>query len=209
MVQRIFILIGLCLVFACAQADPLINGNADAGAKTAAVCAACHGQDGNSTVATFPKLAGQHATYIYEQLKEFKSGKRQNPVMQGMAAGLSEQNMKDVAVYYSQQTTKPGVADKALVKKGALIYRSGIPDSAVPSCSGCHGPAGLGNAAANYPRLSGQHATYVAEQLKAFRDGTRSSGSLAKIMDGVAKNLSDKDIKALASYVSGLKPRGN
>lgn len=207
MIQRIFLMLGLCLVFASVQASPLVGGDAAAGAQKATVCASCHGAHGNSTVANFPKLAGQHATYIYEQLQHFKSGVRKNPIMQGMAAGLSDQDMRDLAVYYAQQKIKPGVASKKLVKKGALLYRAGKPKAGVPACSGCHGPSGLGNGAAKYPRLSGQHAAYIASQLKAYRSGKRSNSKRAKIMTGVADRLTDADIKALASYVSGLQPR--
>lgn len=185
----------------------LLAGDAKAGAKLSATCAACHGADGNSTNPAWPKLAGQGAPYIYEQLQEFKNGKRKNAIMAGQAAGLSDQDMQDVAVYFAQQKTKPGVADESLVERGGSIYHGGIPDKDVPACSGCHGPSGLGQPPAQFPRLSGQHAAYIDAQLTAYRDGDRAGSRNGQIMTDVAARLTDDDIKALSSYVEGLAPQ--
>jgi len=206
MTKRFLVLFGLIISAGAVSADPLLDGDAEAGQQKAAVCAACHGPKGNMESAQFPKLAGQGAPYIYEQLMLFKSGERENAIMMGQASGLSEQEMKDLAVYFSAQQTKPGVADEAVAPAGAAIYHGGNPDKNIPACAGCHGPAGVGNAAAKFPRLSGQNPQYIAAQLTAYRDGTRSGYRNATIMNGVAERLSDADIKALASYVSGLAP---
>lgn len=199
-------LIATVAALACGTvaAQPLIDGNAKAGEKKAAVCAACHGPAGNSTNPIWPKLAGQHAAYLYKQLKLFKAGKRKNPIMQAQAAGLSGQDMRDLAVYFSLQTMSPGVANEKLVDRGFTLYRVGDAEAGIPACAGCHGPAGRGNAAAAYPEISGQHAKYLAAQLTAFREGKRGDYPSAQIMHGVAKNLTDEDIRALASYIQGL-----
>lgn len=188
-------------------AAPLIDGNIKAGKKKSAVCAACHGADGNSTSAKFPKLAGQNATYIFKQLKLYKSGKRKGTIMQGQVASLSKQDMKDLAVYFASQKIKPGVVKNVeLAQLGAKIYHGGDPEHNVPACSGCHGPSGLGNPAAVYPRISGQHAKYLVAELKSYRKGTRGDYPHAKIMHGVTRGLSPHQIKALATYISGLMP---
>lgn len=207
MSKRMLLLISMSLAAGVANAEPLIDGDAKAGAKLSGTCVACHGADGNSVNPVWPKIAGQSAPYLFEQLQLFKSGKRANAIMAGQVANLSEQDMRDLAVFYSQQQTKPGVASEDLVEHGAAIYRGGIPDEDVPACSGCHGPAGLGNPTALYPALAGQHANYVEIQLKAYRDGQRDTHRQGKIMGGVAKNLTDEDITALSSYVEGLRPR--
>lgn len=216
MSKRLLLCLFLGLAAGAAQAqnqsgsgdsEPLIDGDAKAGAEKAAVCASCHGADGNSQNPVWPSLAGQSAAYIAHQLKLFKSGERDNAIMAGQAAGLSEQDMRNLGVYFAQQTAKPGVADESLVEAGAKIYHGGKPDDDVPACAGCHGPSGLGNPTAMYPRLAGQHAPYVASQLKAYRDGERKNYRTGAIMTGVSEGLSDEDIEALASYVSGLGPR--
>lgn len=180
------------------------GGNPQAGKQKAAACAGCHGADGNSSSGQFPNLAGQNASYIYEQLTYFKSGKRKNPIMQPQAANLSDQDMKDLAAYFTSQTMKVGAASKDLLDKGEHLFRGGILAKGVPACTGCHGPAGLGNAPAKYPRISGQKAQYLAKQLRDYRSGDRGDYPRAKVMQGVASQLSDKDIKALASFLSGL-----
>ena len=207
MSKRMLLLIILGLSVSAANAEPLIDGDAKAGAEKSVTCAACHGADGNSQNPVWPKLAGQNAPYLYEQLMLFKNGKRQNAIMAGQVANLNEQDFRDLAVYFSQQANSGGVANEALVEKGAAIYRGGIPDEEVPACSGCHGPAGLGNPTAKYPRLSGQHANYVSLQLKAYRSGQHSDYRNGKIMQGVAAKLTDEDIEAVSTYVEGLRPR--
>lgn len=180
-----------------AQPDP-----AKGEAKFAPVCAACHAADGNSTVTVNPKLAGQHSQYLLKQLQEFKSGKRASAVMQGMAATLSDDDMKNISTWLAGNKAKPGAAkDKELVILGEKIYRGGIADRQIAACTGCHGPTGAG-IPAQYPRLSGQHADYAAAQLTAFRDGVRKNSPQ---MTQVAAKLNDREIKAVADYVAGLR----
>ena len=171
-------------------------------AKFAAVCASCHGADGNSGVPANPKLAQQHPEYLVKQLQEFKSGKRASPVMQGFASQLSDADMKNISYWVGSQKAKASFAkDKELVALGERIYRGGIADRQVAACAGCHSPNGAG-VPAQYPRLSGQHADYVDGQLKAFRDGPRKN-SLQ--MAQVAAKLNDREIKAVADYIAGLR----
>ena len=167
-----------------------------------AVCAACHGADGNSATPENPKLAGQHPQYLVKQLQEFKAGKRASAVMQGIAATLSEDDMRNISYWVSAKQPKAGFAkDKALVAMGEGIYRGGIADRQVAACAGCHSPNGVG-IPAQYPRLSGQHADYSAVQLRAFRDGIRNN-SLP--MSQVAARLNDREIRAVADYLAGLR----
>ncbi|MEC5213776.1 cytochrome c553 [Polaromonas sp. CG_9.5] len=167
-----------------------------------AVCAACHGADGNSGTPAYPKLAKQHPEYLVKQLQEFKSGKRKNAIMQGFASTLSDQDMKNVSYWATSQAEKPGFAkEKDLVTMGERIYRGGISDRQVPACAGCHSPNGAG-IPSQYPRLSGQHSEYTAAQLTAFRDGVRAN-SLQ--MNQVAAKLNDKEIRAVADYIAGLR----
>jgi cytochrome c553 len=180
-------------------AKPDLNAGS---AKYAAVCASCHNADGNSAVPANPKLAGQHPTYLMEQLQEFKSGKRANAIMSGMAAGLSDDDMRNIAYWLASQKPKAGSAkNKDLVAIGEKIYKGGINDRQVPACAGCHSPSGAG-IPSQYPRLSGQHAEYTAAQLTGFRDGTRKNNAT---MSQVTAKLNDKEIKALADYVAGLR----
>ncbi|EAR22929.1 c-type cytochrome [Nitrococcus mobilis] len=180
------------------------GGNPQAGQQKAAVCAGCHGSDGNSPSGQFPSLAGQHASYLYEQLRFFKSGQRKNPIMQPQAANLSDPDMQDLAAYFAGQTLRIGVADKALVEQGEQLFRGGLSAKGVPACTGCHGPAGMGNPPARYPRISGQKAAYLVQQLQDYRAGKRSDYPRGKVMQGVAAELTDKEIEALASFLSGL-----
>ena len=171
-------------------------------AKFTAVCAACHGADGNSAIPANPKLAQQHPQYLAKQLEEFKSGKRNNAVMKGFASELGEQDMKNIAAWLASQKAKPGFAkDKELVSLGERIYRGGIPDRQIAACAGCHSPNGAG-IPAQYPRLSGQHADYSAAQLVAFRDGVRANSVQMK---QVAAKMNDREIKAVADYIAGLR----
>ena len=166
------------------------------------VCAACHGPEGNSVIPVNPKLAQQHPDYLAKQLLEFKSGKRANAIMAGMAATLSDADVKNVAAWLGTKSAKPGFAkDRELVTLGERIYRGGIADRQIPACAGCHSPNGAG-IPAQYPRLSGQHADYAVAQLLAFRDGVRKN-SLQ--MTQVADKLNDAESKAVADYVAGLR----
>ena len=180
-----------------AKADP-VKGEA----SFAAVCAACHGADGNSAIPANPKLAQQHPEYLVKQLQEFKSGRRANPVMLGFASSLSEDDMKNIAAWLAARKAKPGFAkEKELVSLGERIYRGGIADRQVAACAGCHSPNGAG-IPSQYPRLGGQHADYSAAQLTSFRDGLRKN-SLQ--MGQVAAKLNDREIKAVADYIAGLR----
>jgi cytochrome c553 len=171
-------------------------------ASFTAVCAACHGADGNSGTPANPKLSQQHPEYLVKQLTEYKSGKRKNAIMQGMAATLSEQDMKNIAYWATAKKAKPGFAkEKDLAALGEKIYRGGVADRQIPACAGCHSPSGAG-IPSQYPRLSGQHAEYTATQLTSFRDGVRQN-SLQ--MNQVAAKLNDREIRALADYVAGLR----
>ena len=171
------------------------------GQASAAVCASCHTSDGSRGSPTYPILQGQHPEYLVKQLTEFKSGKRANAIMSGMAAALSEEDMKNVAAFYAGKAAKPGFAkNKATVELGEKIFRGGIADRNVPACAGCHSPDGAG-IPAQYPRLGGQHADYIEAQLVAFRGGVRKN-SLP--MTGVAAKLNDREIKAVADYIAGL-----
>jgi cytochrome c553 len=167
-----------------------------------AVCVACHAADGNSAIAANPKLAQQHPEYLIKQLQEFKSGKRNNAVMKGFANALSDDDMKNIAYWVTTKQAKPGFAkDKALVTLGERIYRGGISDRQVPACAGCHSPNGAG-IPSQYPRLGGQHAEYTATQLTTFRDGGRNNNLQ---MSQVAAKLNDREIRAVADYIAGLR----
>ncbi len=172
-------------------------------ATATAVCGACHTFDGSRGSPANPILAGQHPEYLVKQLTEFKSGKRANAIMQGMAATLAtEADMKNVAAFYATKSAKPGfAASKATVALGEKIWRGGIAERKVPACAGCHGPSGAG-IPAQYPRLAGQHAAYTEAQLTAFRTGTRKNSAQ---MTGVAAGMTEGDIKAVADYIAGLR----
>lgn len=171
-------------------------------ASYAQACVACHAADGNSTIAENPKLAQQHPEYLVKQLKEFKEGKRENAVMLGFASMLSDEDMRNIAFWLASQKATPGFAtNKDTVRLGERIYRGGIADRQIAACAGCHSPNGAG-IPAQYPRLAGQHATYTEAQLKAFRDGARHNNAQ---MTGVAAKMNDREIKAVADYIAGLR----
>ena len=179
------------------------GGDAVAGKTKSAACAGCHGMDGNSVNPDWPKLAGQGERYLSKQLQDFKSGARNNATMAPMVAALNEQDMADLAVFFSGQSMAAGAADKALVELGQKIYRGGNPASGVAACLGCHGPSGAGNPAAGFPSLGGQHAKYVATQLHIFKSGERSNDA-GKMMRNIVAKMSDEEIKAVSSYIQGL-----
>ena len=188
----------------------VIKGDAAKGQEIAGkVCAACHGPDGNSPLSVNPSLAGQHAEYIYKQLGNFKSkngkpAERNNPIMAGNAAALSDDDMKNVAAYYASQTPRPRTArDPELVQQGQLIFRGGIAAKGLAACASCHSPNGAG-LPAQFPRVAGQHAEYTAAQLKAFRAGERKN-DLNNMMRTVAGKLSDREIVAVSEYIAGLR----
>lgn len=178
-------------------------GDAVAGKAKAAACAACHGADGNSANPDWPKLAGQHDNYLVKQLANFKAGDRKNAMMAPMAAGLSEQDMADIAAFFSSQTQNGGKADPALVNAGEKLYRGGNATTGVAACMACHAPNGMGNPQANFPRLSGQHAAYIVLQLKAFRSGERANDA-GKMMQNIAARMTDAEMQTVASYIEGL-----
>lgn len=198
------------------------EGDAAAGKSKAAACVACHGEGGNSIAATFPKLAGQNARYLVKQMQDIQCGAlsadqqkaqkcsgRTVPTMAGQLDRFNDSDLADIAAYYAAQTASVGQANADLAAKGEEIYRAGIRSKSVAACSACHSPTGSGNAPAGYPSLGGQHADYIASQLKAFRaaaDGLegRSNDGETKIMRDVAYRMSDSEIAAVSSYISGL-----
>ena len=186
------------------NAEALTKGDpAKAQQIATTVCVACHGADGNSPLAVNPRLASQHAEYIEKQLTDFKSGARMNPIMMGMAAGLSPQDMRNLAAYFSSQKLTPTAAkDKALAADGEKIYRGGIAALGIPACTGCHGPTGAG-LPAQFPHIAGQHGEYIEAQLKAFRTSDRANDP-GKMMQVIAMKMSDKEMKAVAEYITGL-----
>jgi len=187
------------------------KGDAAAGQAKSAICAACHGVDGNSMVPTWPKLAGQHEQYLVRQATLIKAGARMVPEMAGITPGLTEQDIEDLSAYFSSQTNNGGVADPLKVELGERIYRAGNAETGVPACMACHGPAGEGNPLAGYPVLAGQHAVYTAKMLKGFRAGENwgEKDAQSQIMNGSAAHLSDEEIEAVASYIEGLHLAGD
>ncbi len=179
------------------------DGNAATGKVKSAACQACHGADGNSANPLWPKLAGQSAGYIVKQLSDFKDGKRKDPIMSGMAASLSKQDMEDIAAYFSNQKTSAGVAtaDTAALKVGERLYRGGDAQFGIPACMSCHGPAGHG-IPPRFPRVSGQHAPYTQKQLLAFKSGDRTNDG--NIMTRIAFGMSAAQINAVSQYIEGL-----
>lgn len=198
-------LISLAALLACASVagNVLAAGNAAAGKAKSAVCAGCHGVDGNSAAPNFPKLAGMDGAYIAKQLADFKAGARKDPIMLGMAAGLSKADMDNLGAYFASQKRTPGTASGAAdsLKKAELLYRGGNPKMGTPACMGCHGPAGAG-IPARYPAVSGQHATYNQKQLTDFKSGARSNDGA--VMGPIAFKLTEAEIKAVSEYMAGL-----
>ena len=178
--------------------------DAEAGKAKSAICAACHGADGNSSNPMWPSLAGQHASYTYKQLTDFKAGRRINASMSGMVAGLSDDDMKNLAAYYETQSHKPVAFDGELIEKGESIYRGGITETGVAACMGCHSPSGKGNGPAGWPSLKGQHPEYIVTQLQAFKQGERANDS-GKMMRNLVGRMSEMEMKAVAAYVAGIQ----
>jgi len=199
------LLVSLVLTLGFATSAHAAQGNAEAGQANAAVCGACHGADGNSPAPNFPKLAGQGERYLLKQLTDIKEGRRNVVEMTGMLTNLNEQDLADLAAYFSSQTQAMGAADPTLAERGEAIYRGGDLATGLPSCTGCHSPTGKGNPPAGFPHLAGQHATYTAKQLTDFREGNRTNDGDAAIMQTVASRLSNKDITAVAAYIQGLR----
>lgn len=205
----------VAIVAAAALSSPslaasVLRGDAAAGQAKAVTCGACHGADGNSVVPNFPKLAGLGEKYLLKQMQDIRSGLRPVAAMAGQVDNMSDQDLADIAAFYDSQSRSPEMADAELVELGRKIYLSGIMERKVAACSGCHSPTGKGNGPAGFPGLSGQHADYIAAQLKMFRKGYedpagRVNDGDSKIMRTTAFELSDLEIQAVASYASGLK----
>ena len=178
-------------------------GDAVSGQGKVAVCSGCHGADGNSMIPSFPKLAGQGEVYLVNQLKDVRDGARNVPQMMGILTGRTDQDLADMAAFYSTQEVTVGATNPDLLDLGRQIYRAGIAEKGVAACTACHSPTGAGNAQAGFLALGGQHSDYLIKQLKAYRTETRTNGQ-AKLMQQVAALLSDKEIDAVASYMQGL-----
>jgi cytochrome c553 len=186
------------------------TGNAEAGQQKAAVCAACHGPDGNASSDMYPKLAGQHESYLLKQLLDYKlaaeSGGekgRADAIMQSQVMSLSQQDMADLAAFFASQTMSAGTAPEDVIAAGKKLFISGDEERHIPSCAACHGPRGDGMGLANFPDISGQHAAYTKQQLLKFRAGERTN-DMNGMMQDVASKLSDKDIEILSQYIQGL-----
>ena len=204
--QIVSLLLTLGITGAAVAAEGPLKGDATAGQAKAAVCGACHGPDGNSPAPNFPKLAGQGERYLTKQLHDIKDGKRTVLEMTGLLTNLSDQDLADLAAYFASQKGSVGAADPKLVARGEKLFRGGDLEKGLPACTGCHSPNGAGIAAAGFPHLSGQHATYIAKQLTDFRkeEAGRANDGDAAIMRTIARKLSDEDIAAVSSYIQGL-----
>lgn len=200
---RIAAFAGLTLII-MASGAAYAEGDAEAGKTKAAVCAACHGADGNSTNPEWPSLAGQHEPYLVTQLEAFKNGERKDALMTPMSMALGDQDRADLAAFYKAQAANGGKVDPALVDAGQRVYRGGNTETAVSACAGCHGPNGHGNPGAGMPAIAGQHATYIAGQLRQYASGERSTDP-DQMMRNTAASLSEAEIEAVASYVQGLR----
>ena len=210
------IIIFVSIVLATLSTTSLASGDAEAGQAKSATCMGCHGLAGNSTIPNYPKLAGQGEGYILKQLQEFKSGARDNAIMAGFASLLSEQDMMDIAAYYSIQTISENSAkaDEKTIELARKIYLGGKKDTQTTACIACHGPKGSGIPSAKFPALSAQHAEYISSQLKAFRqysineqtgsDEVARDNDYEGMMRNVAKGLTTVEIEALAEYIAGL-----
>jgi len=208
--KKVALLLSLGLGWASAgfAANDMPEGNAADGEKNIVVCGACHGPDGNG-MAPFPKLAGQGEKYLYKQLVDVRDGARVIPTMAGQLDGKSDQELADIAAFYASQSRTLGNTDPELLELGRQVYRAGVASRGVAACTACHSPTGQGNAPAGYPALSGQHAQYIADQLRAYRQGYEDSAGRTndgdtKIMRSIAFGLSDKEIEAVSSYAAGL-----
>jgi cytochrome c553 len=198
---------------ALGQGTPFADGTVEAGTLKATTCSACHGPNGNSSTVQWPKIAGQNAVYIAEQLQLFKAGVRVNPDMLKMTTLLSDKDIDSLAVYYQAQTPVGGEADPKMESAGENLYRFGDAARAIPACTACHGPVGRGNSLADYPALRAQFADYVAKQLADFASGARYSGAKSgaptsrngDLMATVAKRLNSDDIKGLGAYIQGMR----
>ena len=205
------LLLPLTLLFGLIGTAHAFDGDAEAGKAKSATCAACHGPDGNSPVDMYPKIAGQHAPYLYKQLRQYKQGMetggkqgRNNSIMFGMVASLSDQDMKDLAAYFASQKMKSGTTPENVIARGEELYRGGDASRGIAACIACHGPRGAGTSLAGFPRIGFQNADYVKATLEEFRAGPRAN-DMTGMMRDVAKKLSDEDIRVLSQYLGGLQ----
>ncbi len=204
--MRFFIRVAASML-AVISVQAVAEGDATAGQAKSAICAACHGADGNSMVPNWPKLAGQHADYLERQVNLIKSGDRAVIEMSAFVASLSDQDIQDIAAWYSSQTNSGGVAAaESATVLGQRIYKAGNADTGIPACMSCHGPAGEGNPLAGYPALAGQHAVYTGKMLNGYRAGDHwgDDDEPSVVMNGVAARMSTEEIEAVASYIQGL-----
>lgn len=207
--KKLYCLLFIPLIY---MSSVYASGDVEAGKQKSAPCAACHGADGNSVNPAWPNLAGQGEKYLADQLQLFKDRIRVNTLMNPQAQNLSEQDMLDLAAYYSSQTPKIGVADttkkfqgEEIYVIGERIYRGGNPESGVPACMSCHAPNGVGNTAAKFPRLAGQHSVYTAAQLRAYRSGARyQPEDHLNMMKKITSYMTEQEIEAVAEYIAGL-----
>jgi cytochrome c553 len=201
-----FLSLGLLLAATLLIGAPaLAAGSAEAGQAKSITCAACHGADGRSLNPEWPNLAGQNENYLVKALQSFKSGARQNVLMTGQAMPLSDQDIQDLAAYFASQKRATGTTDPALLEAGQRLFRGGNKDTGVPACLACHGPTGHGNAPAGWPLIAGQHATYSAAQLAAYRSKQRTTDGDTQMMRNVSAALTDDEIKAVTAYAQGLR----
>jgi len=179
------------------------QGDVEAGKEKSATCVACHGADGNSASNLYPKIAGQHESYLEKQLLQFKSGERDNAIMMGMVAMLSEQDMKDLAAYYASQEATPETVSAEIAVAGRDLYMGGDKQRGIPACTACHGPRGNGLELAKFPKISNQHPAYIKAQLEGFRSKVRNNDPNGMMVD-IAAKLTDADIELLSKYISAL-----
>ncbi|MEE2024309.1 MULTISPECIES: c-type cytochrome [Alkalimonas] len=200
----------LTLLFSMIGAAHAFDGDAAAGKEKATTCVACHGTDGNSPIDIYPKIAGQHAEYLYKQLQDYKQAMqtggergRSNAVMFGMVAGLSDQDMRDLSAYFASQSMSAGTTPEHALERGQQLYRSGDAERGIPACIACHGPRGAGTSLSGFPRISFQHAPYLIETLKEFRSGARAN-DMNGMMRDIARKMTDEDIEMVSLYLGGL-----
>ncbi len=180
-------------------------GDANAGKGKVSACGACHGNDGNSLISANPKLAGQGEKYLLKQLVDIQQGHRQVPLMVGQLDQFNDQDLADIAAYFASQVQTKSSAEENWVELGKEIYRNGNHERKISACTGCHGPAGAGNAPAGFPLIAGQHADYIAQQLRQFSVGERTNDGDGRIMRDIAERMNENEIKAVASYIAGLR----
>ncbi len=200
--KTILLAVNLCLLTMASLA--LAKGDPEAGKAKAAQCAGCHGADGNSPTAAFPKIAGQGEKYLLKQLQDVKEGTRVIAQMAGQLDNMNAQDLENLASYFASQTMSGSAAKQDLVETGSSVYRAGIKEQGIAACTGCHSPTAAGNAPAGFPRLSGQHADYIEQQLLMFQKGERNNDS-DSVMRSITERMTAQEIKAVSSYASGVR----